>query len=155
MSVVFSIDPGQHNHWCVSHYNPQYVDTRDEAEQIINLTRGHYNKKIRLSKYQEWERRMKLLDNGNEEALDVMSTNLLKGTQYLNFDERYCANKKAFLVLLGLYALRAAAKQRFLISKKKQRFWATFINDAVQKMEERAGKKSLWWRMVTGAFRFP
>ena len=53
--VVFSIDPGRINHWCVSHYNPQHVDTKDECVQIINLTCRHYSKKIGLNKYKEWE----------------------------------------------------------------------------------------------------
>ena len=70
----------------------------------------------------------------------------------MNFDERYRANKEAFLVLLGLYASRAAAKQRFLIYKKKQRFRATFINDAVRKMEERAGGKDFEVAYGDGSF---
>jgi len=150
--VVFSIDPRQYNHWCISHYNPQYVDPRDEAEQIINRTRGHYNHKIGLNKYQEWEMWVKELDDRYEEALDIMSKNSLKGTHYLNFDEQYRANKEVFLVLLGLYASRAAAKQRFLIYKKKQRFRATIINDAVRKMEERAGKKDFVVAYGNGGF---
>ena len=81
-----------------------------------------------------------------------MSKNSLKGTHYLNFDEQYRANKEAFFVLLGLYASRAAAKQRFLIYKKKQRFRATFINDAVRKMEERAGGKDFVVAYGDGSF---
>ena len=95
---------------------------------------------------------MKELDDRYREALEVQSNNTLKGTTSANFNERYRANKDAFVVLLGLYASRSYAKQRFLMHKMKQRFCAKFIHDAVRKMEERAQGRNFVVAYGDGSF---
>merc|ERR1719469_381630 len=138
--VVFACDPGIVNPWCITRYdtNPNTIDTRQEARQVINLTRKQYNTEIGLTYFNKTLNRKKDQER-YQDALIRLSRNSLKGVFIQDFDVRYLETRAGYEVLKQLYSSRNFGKLRFWLHSQKQKFDRVYVNKALRIFEEEAG----------------
>jgi len=138
--VVFACDPGIVNPWCISKIdtNPNMIDTRQEARQVINLTRKQYNTEIGLTYFNKTLNRKKDQER-YQDALIRLSRNSLKGVFMQDFDARYLETRAGYEILRKLYSSRNFGKLRFRLHSQKQKFDRVYVNKALRIFEEEAG----------------
>ena len=166
LPAIIAIDPGQKNIWCASLYNPNKRGDpnergdRDEATQLLNLTRPAYNHKTGLNYFRKWQDKRKKETTEFGDALDQLCESSLKGVNVgvnraarrADFELKFKEQFEAFHTLTPFYGSRSFGKQRFLLQRRKQAFDDKFINDAVQKFRTAAGTKDFVVAYGDGSF---